>query len=154
MITSKAPLPTGCACKSDASNARVTCTKTIGGQSVTAEVEILPCATPSPQVDVLVTQPVSYECGKVSSPAETSVPIPGLSFEIGPASLQGRADIMVSGGSSDLSVQVGIDGCANVLGVKKCGKDITDELPAWLVNGGPWSFPCSTAGTPLLRRSD
>lgn len=77
---------------------------------------------------------IGHTFGPISAEGVKDYPVPGLSVdipEIGEAGI--NAALGIDGDVENLKIEIGLDACAKVLGVHKCGEDITHYLPIWIL---------------------
>eukprot|EP00949_MAST-11_sp_MAST-11-sp1_P000525 g525.t1 len=120
-------------------NVQIPNVATLGLQAV-----VNPCGW-SPEASIYVTAQnlYRYKLFGISSPNTHDVPIPGASWSVPYVGEVGLSVAVSLGGSlQGLSMAVGVDGCAKVLGFGKCGRDVSPYLPFNVFNSR-WSFPSS-----------
>jgi len=136
--------PSFCTCSSldgKKYNAKLVCDKTLLGQTIAATIDVEPCNT-KPLVSFSISfDGIPWSISLVSG-EHGQVGIPGCSFDIlgikAGAVLDYSLSLAPHRGTDDLGVALGLDACAGVGTLKKCGSGLTHYLPLTFLNV---SFP-------------
>ena len=131
-------LPSECKCTDfQKSDAQVNCTiDFLGRDEIDVSATISPCSLPA-YLELTVVEEkhhIGHTFGPISSEGVEDYPVPGLSVDIPKVGEAGiNAAIGIDGDLEDLKIEIGLDACAKILGIHKCGEDITKHLPIWVL---------------------
>jgi hypothetical protein len=131
-------LPSKCNCQEfDGDRAQVNCTiNFLDLDEIRVSATLSPCSMPA-YLTLRVAEEkhhIGHTFGPISAEGVKDYPVPGLSVdipEIGEAGI--NAALGIDGDVENLKIEIGLDACAKVLGVHKCGEDITHYLPIWIL---------------------
>lgn len=131
-------LPSFCSCEDKDLGAIAQCdVDVLGLDTIGVKADFEPCAQPL-HIDLEITESdmgIDYPITGITAGEDNEIPIPGLSWGI---PIVGTADaemaVKIDGNLDDVTISLGVDACATVLGVEECGSDLTSELPIYLLN--------------------
>ena len=131
-------LPSKCTCKDyDVSDAQINCTiNFLNRDEIDVSATLSPCSMPA-YLELRVEEEkhhIGHTFGPISAEGVRDYPVPGLSVDIPKIGEAGiNAALGIDGDVENLKIEIGLDACAKVLGIHKCGEDITKHLPIWIL---------------------
>ena len=131
-------LPSKCTCKDyDVSDAQINCTiNFLNRDEIDVSATLSPCSMPA-YLELRVEEEkhrIGHTFGPISAEGVRDYPVPGLSIDIPKIGEAGiNAALGIDGDVENLKIEIGLDACAKVLGIHKCGEDVTKHLPIWIL---------------------
>mmetsp|Transcript_14709 Transcript_14709/g.20431 ORF Transcript_14709/g.20431 Transcript_14709/m.20431 type:complete len:172 (+) Transcript_14709:420-935(+) len=134
----KKHLSSDCNCVSSTKGGVVNCSiSVLGKDTVEVIAEVMPCGNPA-QLTAEIKETVLgiHSTFGVKSGETEQFAVPGLTIGVPVIGNIGiYADLELKGNASHLEINVGLDGCAKVLGKTNCGEKLTDKLPITILDG-------------------
>jgi len=148
----------GCSCESGDTrySAKATCTATlplpiVGDQTASVEVDISPCAEAASATLTVRMDGYTLDEKELGAGHDETIPIPGVSWDIGVAAVGAFAIATIEGSMSSVTLKAGLTVCAELAFVgEKCGGDIPlidDVFPVWVLQG-TWDFTGACTAPP------
>eukprot|EP00931_Biecheleriopsis_adriatica_P080892 TRINITY_DN54236_c0_g1_i1.p1 TRINITY_DN54236_c0_g1~~TRINITY_DN54236_c0_g1_i1.p1 ORF type:complete len:205 (-),score=45.86 TRINITY_DN54236_c0_g1_i1:90-638(-) len=132
-------LPENCNCSGLPFGGSVRCKVfSLKEDAIDLQFDLAPCEPPA-HVDVKVTEAkhgVNFTVANVAAGEERDIPVPALALDIpkiGNVGLDVSVDI--EGNLDSMTLKVGLNACAAILGHKVCGSKLTEHLPFWVLHG-------------------
>jgi hypothetical protein len=131
-------LPSFCSCEDKQYGGIAQCSvNVLDLDTIGVKLDIEPCGDPL-TVSLEVTESdlgIDYPITGLTAGEDEDIPIPGLSWDLPVIGSAGaNMAVKIDGNIEDVTLTIGVDACASVLGIKTCGADLTSELPIWLLN--------------------